>query len=166
MSTRSNIKVIDDYTDESDDSPWKQPIWFYRHSDGYPEGALPLIKTFCEWVSQGRIRDNASQASGWLILLGAKEYDEEWVSTPTGLNRAKKATLFEPANNDFSGWKCGAIEPTHGEHGDIEFLYTIDLGNQLLTISQVYGGKSMTVGFDEIDIDHIAKTVGYSSDEE
>lgn len=65
MSTRANI-VIKDRHDK---------LFFYRHSDGYPEGTLPTLNKFIDWVKSGKIRDNVSQAAGWLIILGALEYN-------------------------------------------------------------------------------------------
>ena len=105
MSTRANIIVKDQYSE----------LWFYRHSDGYPEGAMSLIARFVKAVNEGRLRSNVGQSAGWLILMGAHEYDtirmdlnaEEW--------------------DKMMGWKVGSIEPTNGEHGDIEFRYTIEL---------------------------------------
>jgi hypothetical protein len=113
MSTRANIKVIDG-TEE---------LWFYRHSDGYPEGAMPLLEEFMKHVKDGTIRDNISQASGWLVWLGAKEYDQKGPGMP-GMYAGYE-------------WKVGSIEPTTGQHGDIEYLYTIDLQAQTITIEEV-----------------------------
>jgi len=107
MSTRANIKVIDGHSNE---------LWFYRHSDGYPEGAMPLIKTFMEKLASGEIRDNISQASGWLIILGHDEYSE----------------ISE--KYDHAKWKVGSIEPTTGEHGDIEYLYEINLKEKIVQV--------------------------------
>ena len=33
-------------------------------------------------------------------------------------------------------WKVGAFEPTTGQHGDIEYLYTIDLIAEVITCSE------------------------------
>ena len=111
MSTRCNIKVIDRDSE----------LWFYRHSDGYPEGAMPLLEEFMEYVKSGAIRANVSQAAGWLIYLGAKEHG-----------------MHDPDLKDgFSGWKVGAIEPTTGQHSDIAFLYTIDLEKKTITTEKV-----------------------------
>ena len=48
MSTRANIVLVDD-TDR---------LYFYRHSDGYPEGTMPSLELFIDAVRQGKIRDN------------------------------------------------------------------------------------------------------------
>lgn len=118
MSTRANIIV----TDESG-----AKLWFYRHSDGYPEGAMPLLQKFMGWVRCGAVRDNIQQASGWLIILGAIEYGmiPAYESEEPGPYRTygKVETTEKPGD-----WKCGAIEPTDwGRHGDIEYLYVLNL---------------------------------------
>jgi hypothetical protein len=127
MSTRANVFLFNEWGDEAG-------LWFYRHCDGYPEGLLPSLKIFCDWVQEGKIRDNPSQSGGWLILIGASEYE----------------TDFEPSGDAFSGWKCGAYEPTFGEHGDIEFLYRVDLENKVITIRCYWNDTEFTVRFDEL----------------
>jgi hypothetical protein len=107
MSTRANIIV----RDEADE------LIFYRHSDGYPDGTLPSLNQFLDLVKQGQVRDNTGQASGWLILLGADEYGvsvREGQMAPNNLGAGMQ-------------WKVGAYEPTTDLHGDIEFLYVVDL---------------------------------------
>lgn len=111
MSTRANI-IIKDGEDH---------LFFYRHSDGYPEGALPTLKIFMDWIKSGKVRDNISQAAGWLIMLGAIEYGT--IPTYESANRdypgqrgyGKMETIVPPAD-----WKAGSIEPTTGIHGDID----------------------------------------------
>jgi hypothetical protein len=129
MSTRCQVILKD---------KWGHELWFYRHSDGYPEGVMPSLEQFLGWLKKGLIRDNVEQAGGWLILLGAKEYGSnhsyakgKWVEIPKSLDE-----LFAPGkDNSGMGWKCGAYEPCshHEKHGDIEYLYTIDLEKQTIT---------------------------------
>lgn len=116
MSTRCNVVVKD---------RWYE-LWFYRHSDGYPSVAVKSLKKFLRWLIDGKIRDNATQASGWLILMGAEEYLIETKYEDGAFSTSPKPTLTEPLGG-LDGWKCGAYEPTKGEHGDIEYLYIIDL---------------------------------------
>jgi len=123
MSTRCNV-VIDDGNEQ---------LYFYRHSDGYPECTAESLKRFLRWLLAGKIRGNAGQASGWLILLGAAEYQ----TVPPNLFIDHKGaprwdrdnTLADAALERFEPeyWKCGAYEPTTGIHGDIQYLYVIDL---------------------------------------
>jgi hypothetical protein len=80
MSTRANIVIKDKHSQ----------LIFYRHSDGYPEGTLPSLKKFMSWVKAGTIRNNVSQAAGWLIMVGAQEYDSVYIGAG---KRRKKTTL-------------------------------------------------------------------------
>ncbi|MFZ9002331.1 MAG: hypothetical protein ACO20H_13575 [Bacteriovoracaceae bacterium] len=109
MSTRANIKVVDGYDE----------LWFYRHSDGYPEGAMPTLEKFLDLVKSGKIRDNVVQACGHLIVLGRQEYLEQ-----------------DLLRSEYMNWKVGAIEPTTEQHGDIEYFYTIDLVKKTITIEE------------------------------
>ena len=111
MSTRCNIKLV-----EGD-----EVLWFYRHSDGYPEVAMVLLEEFMGHVKSGAIRSDLSQAGGWLIYFGAKEYG------------------FKDPNieDGYGGWKVGSIEPTTAQHGDIEYLYTLDLIEQTIKTEEV-----------------------------
>ncbi len=102
MSTRANIVIEDD---------WGK-LWFYRHGDGYPEGTMPTLQKFINWMRSGTIRSNGLQSAGWLILIGALEPVEDW--------------------------KCGAYEPTKQRHSDIEFLYVIDCRKQTITCYKTY----------------------------
>jgi len=104
MSTRANIIIQDNY----------DKLYFYRHSDGYPDGTLPTLNQFLEKVKSGEIRNNTSQAAGWLIVIGHEEYKE-----------------YQP------DWKVGAYEPTTGIHGDVEYIYTIDLEKKEITYKKV-----------------------------
>ncbi len=117
MSTRANIIIKDEYGE----------VIFYRHSDGYPEGTLPTLREFLSLVKSGKIRNNVSQASGWLILIGAKEY---------GVLRED----FTPEYKDMMEWKVGAYEPTTQIHGDIEYLYTIDLTEESIEVKEIHTG--------------------------
>jgi len=134
MSTRANIIIKDS----------QEQIFFYRHSDGYPEGALPTLKKFMSWVKEKRIRDNVTQAAGWLILIGAKEYESVYVGAG---KHELKPTMTEPSTTDrISGWQCGAYEPTTGIHGNIEYLYTLDIVKLIIIVQAVIGtGKYKTI---------------------
>lgn len=115
MSTRANILIKDGYNQ----------LWFYRQSDGYPEVTLPTLNKFLDWVKEGKIRNNVSQAAGWLILIGREEYFED------------NKIPFEPSGDEIYSWKVGAYEPTTKQHGDIEYLYIIDLEKLEITWKKV-----------------------------
>jgi len=126
MSTRANVIIKDRYGQ----------VWFYRHSDGYPEGTMPTLEKFLDLVKSGKIRDNVSQASGWLIIMGAEEYKAAQIKDKSyeGLTEQEEKEWRNKIPTEPKDWKVGAYEPTTGQHGDIEFLYTIDLDKK--TISQ------------------------------
>lgn len=109
MSTRANVIIKDNY----------DKLYFYRHSDGYPEGTLPTLERLVGMYNSGQIRKNVPQSAGWLILIGADEYN---------------VTLDIDPEDDFMGWKVGAYEPTTGIHGDIEYLYIIDLSKEVVSV--------------------------------
>ncbi|MDP2692715.1 MAG: hypothetical protein Q8O88_03705 [bacterium] len=128
MSTRANIIIKD-----GDDK-----LFFYRHSDGYPEGVMPTLKKFLALVKKGKIRDNVGQAAGWLILLGAMEYQTikgDLFPEHGKPSYEQDEDKVDKAIKDFSpsDWKVGAYEPTTCIHDDIEWLYTIDLQKKTLT---------------------------------
>ena len=122
MSTRCNIIIKDG----------KQKLYFYRHSDGYPSGVSETLNKFLDGIKTGKIRDNLSQAAGWLIIIGRDE------ATVDGVN---KWTGYE--------WKVGSYEPTDGIHDDIEYLYEIDLEKKTLKGWNYNGKKAGRVTFEQ-----------------
>lgn len=113
MSTRANIVV----------KSGREKLIFYRHSDGYPEGTMPLLEKFMAEIKAGNLRDNVGQSAGWLVEYGRREMLEFE-------NEMKK----QISSFQGYGWKVGFIEPTTCIHGDIEYLYTIDLANKKITV--------------------------------
>ena len=105
MSTRANIIIRDQNT----------TLYFYRHSDGYPSSTGEDLKEFCKGYAKN-FRANAPQSAGFLILHGAGPSQD-------GINdRCNK--LYD--------WKCGDYEPTDSIHGDVEYVYVIDLETMTL----------------------------------
>lgn len=131
MSTRANIIIKDD----------EDELWFYRHSDGYPKGTLPTLKQFLKWVEEGKIRNNAGQAAGWLILIGAKEFGDKYSFANNTFEKIPKTLeeLFTPTlDGNWMGWKCGAYEPCppNADYG-VDFIYTVDLIKKTITWKKV-----------------------------
>lgn len=112
MSTRASILITDG----------DSTLHFYRHSDGYPECCGKDLKEFIEGYKCQVMRNSVSQSAGWLIVRGHKEYLAD------GVNFTGKPTLER-----YSGWKVGAYEPTDEIHGDVEYIYIIDLKKFTLT---------------------------------
>lgn len=120
MSTRANVLIKDSTTE----------LWYYRHSDGYPDGTVPTLTEFMNRVVSGEIRDNASQAAGWLVVIGHEDYQQYRDEYPSSMT-----------------WKVGAYEPTVGQHGDIEYLYVLDLDNKVIEVQSLYGDDSSVITF-------------------
>jgi len=125
MSTRCNVLVTDEYSKQ----------WFYRHSDGYPSCTAESLKKFIQYIEDNKIRPSVSQGSPWLIVLGHNEYAED-----------EGTTTADPSGGAF-GWKVGAYELTNEKHGDIEWLYTINLKDKKITVESIYGEKKKTMSF-------------------
>lgn len=113
MSTRAQIIVTDG----------EDAQWFYRHCDGYPDGTMPTLKKFMGWVKEGKIRDNVLQAAGWLVILGHIERCQDL-----------KQNFGEPED-----WEVGSYEPCpyKKQHGDIEYLYTVNLKTKRITCKKI-----------------------------
>ena len=130
MSTRANIIVKDDTSE----------VIFYRHSDGYPKGTLPTLNLFLQWVKDGKIRNNVSQTAGWLVILGAIEYNSipKFKSEPYTRYEGTKMERIDYDNDlnsiEITDWKCGAYEPTDAMAGDAEYLYTVDIFKQEIKV--------------------------------
>jgi len=72
MSTRAQIGFYD-----KESTPIEQAgqVYVYKHSDGYPEGVLPLLKDFCQRFSTRRgLTDNEYAAARYVQAL-ANEID-------------------------------------------------------------------------------------------
>ena len=130
MSTRAGIIIKDSYSESH----------YYRHSDGYPDVTLHSLNIFLGWLKSGAIRNNTGQAAGWLIILGAMEYNTIPAFKvlepfrPGGKGRGDREAIGEPDD-----WKCGAYEPTTNvkDHGDLEYIYTVDLEKQEITVKEL-----------------------------
>ena len=109
-------------------------LFFYRQSDGNPEGILPVLQVFMKWIREGKLRNNIGQCAGWLTILGAIEYNNipKYLYFKDRLGSVELNTILMPKI-----WKCGGFEPTTGLHGDIEYLYEIDINNLELTVKKV-----------------------------
>lgn len=104
MGTRAAIRVVDAN---------RETLYFYQHSDGYPEGTLPLLNKLMEDVKSGKLRDNTMQFAGWLIRSSIAEYvtGQDW-----------KSSYIEPATAKI--WS---------KDGDREYFYTVNLTKRTVT---------------------------------
>ena len=101
---------------------------------------MPTLEKFTALIEKGKIRNNLSQAAGWLIILGAEEYKKWQIPGYNYLDTTddEKEKVFEEWANKIAAeprdWKVGSIEPTTEIHGDIEYLYTVDVRDGEITI--------------------------------
>lgn len=116
MSTRANIIITDQHGTK---------LYFYRHSDGYPESTGVDLKWFCEGY-QKHMRDDAMQSAGWLVLHGAG---------PSGDPHNERCNKFRGYE-----WKVGDYEPTDALHSDVEYIYVIDLEHMILETRETKTG--------------------------
>lgn len=128
MSTRANIIVMDNDGNK---------MYFYRHSDGYPEGTKPTLNKFMKWLRDGKLRNNIWQSAGWLIIIGAAEYNVgRDLDNPETLRKTLHTPLSEYApggeDNFGMGWKVGAYEPATGVQMDVEYVYEINVEEKTL----------------------------------
>ena len=114
MSTRANIIIKDEH----------DTLYFYRHSDGYPDCCGEDLKEFVKGYTSSVMRLNVMQSAGHLIVRGRDEY------------------LKDDLLKDHNAWKVGAYEPTTDIHGDVSFIYTIDLAER-----KVLQGKKVIAEF-------------------
>lgn len=142
MSTRCNVIVKDSFGDQ---------IMFYRHCDGYPEGVAKTLGEFIQLVRDNKLRDNAEQAAGWLIVLGYEEYLS---------SNSLQAMRTNTQGTSVDGWKVGAYEPCLQLHTDIEYLYEIDLVSKTIRAWEMHysdkKGKEVTKAL-EREIKKLAK---------
>jgi hypothetical protein len=143
MSTRANVILKESYSYKAKNGKTvnrTNQLIFYRHSDGYPEGALPSLKKLTEWIKAGKIRNNLSQGAGWLVVIGAMEYNTV-PKFETKIDGSTSYGLIETFE-DPKDWKVGSWEPTTTIHGDIEFLYEIDMSTMDLIIKRRVFGEN------------------------
>jgi hypothetical protein len=136
MSTRANVIIKESYSYRSNNGRTvnrSSELIFYRHHDGYPEGTLPTLNIFLDWIRTGKIRKDLSQSAGWLIVLGAVEYASIPKYKLDKDNKYADLDSIEPPQD----WKSGSYELTTQIHGDIEYLYTIDLNELSIKIESV-----------------------------
>lgn len=130
MSTRANIILKDNSG---------RQIIFYRHSDGYPKGVMPTLNKFINWIKAGKIRNNLMQSAGWLVLIGAMEYNSlpKYKAKPYKLGKSTYYNVNVESIEEPSDWKCGAYEITDNIHGDIAYLYTVNVSDYSIKCQEV-----------------------------
>lgn len=127
MSTRSQITIEG------------QPIYFYKHSDGYPEGVLPTLEPFVAHFFKHRGYDPVYFIARLCMAFGEAERrsNEEFAA-----NRLARGQAPFDYDDECS---CLGYGLDLEIHGDIEYLYvvsakgkiTVKTGNQIKRHRQV-----------------------------
>ena len=150
MSTRAAIRIRDP----------QDELWFYTHSNGepvspflpedpdqQPQGVMPDLITLRNWLTQGRIRNNVQQASGWLVRLGVLRLLDHQLTcfqNPEEPNAPAQRPLnvtsdswLQPAHPSLPlSWKASHYEPCprHVALLDYRYAYTLDLDPPQITV--------------------------------
>lgn len=107
MSTRCQIGFY-----ENEDIELNNPdVLVYKHSDGYPEGIMPMLVKFLRKNGAIGRRTDTEYLSAWFLYFLIKEHVKEM--TPF----AKK---YNKDPEDFLGHGI-----SDGFHGDIEYFYAV-----------------------------------------
>lgn len=122
MSTRCNIEFYHDEPGEFAEPAAR----IYKHSDGYPEGILPMLKELEETVGQ-----NAG-------MYGKRTDDPEWCA-------AEFISKFRPEGG-------GNIYVSQQLHGDIDYLYRVICGERfkVAVFTPKHDGNFNVVSFAEV----------------
>ena len=104
MSTRSQIKLKN--------SP--DNIHVYKHSDGYPEGVLPVLVPFVAQFMESRGYDECYILAQLVRRFAVEDYKAEIEFN------AKHPNFPRNSSYEFLGWGLDCER-----HGDIEYLYEI-----------------------------------------
>ncbi len=144
MSTRANVIIKDAYGE----------LIFYRHAGGDPTITCASLRRLLGWVNAGHVRGNLVQAAGWLIAMGREEQhllrmarieEQRRLRAPLAAQGVPTAVdepvplCFLPDSSAAFGWKVGSYEPTYEIHGDIDYLYVVDLVHKSVYIDGYNG---------------------------
>lgn len=137
MTIRANVILseIHSYRSKNNLNVIKaKQLIFYRQSDGNPEAIMPVLKVLMKWINEGKIRNNLGQCGGWLIILGAIEYN----AIPKFLFFKEKLGPDELSKIPLPKiWRCGGFEPAPSISGQIDYLYEININEAKLTVKKV-----------------------------
>jgi len=117
MSTRAQIKVKG------------SEVMIYKHSDGYPSETLPtLIGTMQTFIKE---RGNEPDYALAQIMRAFARRDEK-----RRQEKLAKDDVFSKyyEKQQMTGWGLDTVR-----HGDIEFLYTVDLSKGVVIVETGYG---------------------------
>lgn len=118
MSTRSQICIKRDTTGFSETGG----IYIYKHSGGYPEGVMPVLKDIVSRFHAKRGNDASYLLCQIVRAFAAIDRDLaiQAVVEKNQFDIPKDGDRFS-YGMDYVGWGLDTVE-----HGDIEYLYEVD----------------------------------------
>jgi len=116
MSTRSQIKVKG------------SEIMIYKHSDGYPSEVMPTLeKVMKQFIKE---RGNEPDYALAQIMRAFARRDEKRRKEGLKRNDSFSSIYEEPS---MTGWGLDCVQ-----HGDIEYLYKVDLEEGIILIKDLW----------------------------
>lgn len=151
MATSANIILSESHSYQSKNGKYvtkTRNLIFYRQCEGNPENTLPILQVFMNWIQEGNLRSNLNQCAGWLTILGAMEYNAipKLLCFKEKLGYSELSKLRPP-----KVVKCGSFEPTTAIHGDIDYLYEVDVNFIKLTSKRVKYLEDGTQVFEDFE---------------
>jgi hypothetical protein len=145
MSTRSIIVVIG-----ASDSRGKKLRAFrmYKHCDGYPEGALPVIAAALKQGADFIFRDGEPTLAAAVVglLIGAGT-DEGGMGVVVDRDENGDEASFDVTD----GLGPRQVRRVYGEQPDLEFIYTIDMvRREVLIAGGGYDGRPAFTKYKEL----------------
>ena len=125
MSTRSQIKVKG------------SEIMIYKHSDGYPEGVMPTLKEIVKTFADKRGNEPDYALAQIMRAYARRDEEKRQAILADDEQEAWHDIYKEPR---MTGWGLDCIQ-----HGDIEYLYEVDLEERTITIYDLWEGTEEVV---------------------
>lgn len=118
MSTRCHVAI---YESESAAKADNHHALLYKHSDGYPDGVLPILEPFLKQFKEVRGMGDTEYLSAWTLHALMEDSVKHSIETRKWLIENKMSVDTMPEN----GMQGVGFSICSGLHGDIEYLYKI-----------------------------------------
>lgn len=123
MSTRAQIKVSD------------QPIYIYKHSDGYPEGVMPTLEPAVKYFHEQRGYDPEYMVARILMAfaLAEEKFRQERIKEFERLRNSTEERLYKM----YSKPEVLGFGLDLQVHGDIQYMYHVDARTGEIRVEEV-----------------------------
>lgn len=137
MTTRAMIMITEnknmqDIEEEIEDTD----IFLYVHADGYPEALGEEIKEFLTYEGAKNLMGDKEYMYAWLL----KKIMDDYVKSMIDFDKENSLYGLDednplPTMKNFNGYGISSEM-----HGDISYLYVIDMASECLHVYENYGG--------------------------